>query len=30
MTPAETEAFVRQEFDRWGPVVRAAGITTQG
>jgi tripartite-type tricarboxylate transporter receptor subunit TctC len=30
MTPAETEAFVRQEFDRWAPVVRAAGITTQG
>jgi tripartite-type tricarboxylate transporter receptor subunit TctC len=24
--PAETDAFVRAEFDRWGPVVRAAGV----
>lgn len=30
MPPAETEAFVRREFDRWAPVVRAAGISTQG
>jgi len=30
MTGAETDAFVREEFDRWGPVVRAAGISTQG
>jgi len=30
MSPADTDAFVRQEFDRWAPVVRAAGITTQG
>ena len=27
---ADTAAFVRQEFDRWAPVVRAAGISTQG
>ena len=26
MGPAETDAFVRAEFDRWGPVVRAAGL----
>ncbi|MBR0649907.1 tripartite tricarboxylate transporter substrate binding protein [Roseomonas terrae] len=30
MSPEDTNAFVRQEFDRWAPVVRAAGITTQG
>lgn len=30
MPPAETDAFVRQEFERWAPVVRAAGISTQG
>ncbi len=30
MSPADTNVFVRQEFDRWAPVVRAAGITTQG
>jgi tripartite-type tricarboxylate transporter receptor subunit TctC len=24
--PAETDAFVRAEFDRWGPIVRAAGV----
>ena len=27
MDPARTEAFVREEFDRWGPVVRAARVT---
>jgi tripartite-type tricarboxylate transporter receptor subunit TctC len=27
MAPARTEAFVREEFDRWGPVVRAARVT---
>ena len=26
MGPAETDAFVRAEYDRWGPVVRAARI----
>lgn len=30
MSPSETDAFVRQEYTRWAPVVRAAGITTQG
>lgn len=30
MSPADTDAFVRQEYERWAPVVRAAGITTQG
>ncbi|MBR0672530.1 Bug family tripartite tricarboxylate transporter substrate binding protein [Neoroseomonas soli] len=30
MSPSDTDAFVRQEYDRWAPVVRAAGITTQG
>lgn len=30
MTPAETDAFVRQEFDRWAPVVRAANISANG
>ena len=30
MSPADTDAFVRQEYDRWGPVVRAAGITKDG
>jgi tripartite-type tricarboxylate transporter receptor subunit TctC len=29
MPPAETDAFVRQEFDRWGPVVRAARVTLE-
>ncbi|MGG5809592.1 Bug family tripartite tricarboxylate transporter substrate binding protein [Falsiroseomonas sp. CW058] len=27
MPPAQTDAFVREEFDRWGPVVRAARVT---
>ncbi|WP_270936909.1 Bug family tripartite tricarboxylate transporter substrate binding protein [Falsiroseomonas oryzae] len=27
MDPARTDAFVRAEFDRWGPVVRAARVT---
>ncbi len=27
MNPAETDAFVRREYDRWGPVVRQAGVT---
>lgn len=27
MEPARTDAFVREEFDRWGPVVRAARVT---
>lgn len=27
MDPARTDAFVRAEFDRWGPVVRAAKVT---
>ena len=26
MSPAETERFVRTEYERWGPVVRAANI----
>lgn len=26
MGPAETDRFVRQEFDKWGPVVKAAGV----
>ena len=26
MGPAETDVFVRAEFDKWGPVVRAAGV----
>ncbi|MBU8542163.1 MULTISPECIES: Bug family tripartite tricarboxylate transporter substrate binding protein [Roseomonadaceae] len=30
MNPAETGAFVRREFERWGPVVRAANISTGG
>lgn len=30
MSPADTNTFVRQEYARWAPVVRAAGITTQG
>ncbi len=25
-SPAETDAFIRGEFDKWGPVVRAAGV----
>jgi tripartite-type tricarboxylate transporter receptor subunit TctC len=28
MAPDATDAFVRAEFDRWGPVVRAANVTT--
>ncbi len=27
MAPAHTDAFVREEFERWGPVVRAARVT---
>lgn len=30
MSPADTNAFVRAEYARWEPVVKAAGITTQG
>jgi len=30
MTPQETDAFVKSEYDRWAPVVRAAGISTNG
>lgn len=30
MTPADTDAFVRQEYDRWTPVVRAANISAHG
>jgi tripartite-type tricarboxylate transporter receptor subunit TctC len=26
MDPAETDRFVRAEFDKWGPVVKAAGV----
>jgi tripartite-type tricarboxylate transporter receptor subunit TctC len=26
MDPARTDAFVREEWDRWGPVVRAANV----
>jgi tripartite-type tricarboxylate transporter receptor subunit TctC len=29
MPPAQTDAFVRQEFDRWAPVVRAAKVTVE-
>jgi tripartite-type tricarboxylate transporter receptor subunit TctC len=29
MAPAQTDAFVRQEFDRWAPVVRAAKVTVE-
>ncbi len=25
-SPAETDAFIRAEFDKWGPIVRAAGV----
>ncbi|HEY4254091.1 MAG TPA: tripartite tricarboxylate transporter substrate binding protein [Roseomonas sp.] len=28
MSPADTDAFVRHEFDRWTPIVRATGITS--
>ncbi|MGG5886032.1 Bug family tripartite tricarboxylate transporter substrate binding protein [Falsiroseomonas sp. HC035] len=28
MAPDATDTFVRAEFDRWGPVVRAANVTT--
>jgi tripartite-type tricarboxylate transporter receptor subunit TctC len=27
MSPADTDAFVRREYDRWTPIVRATGIT---
>lgn len=30
MSPSDTDAFVRQEYERWGPVVRAAGISKDG
>jgi len=30
MDPARTDAFVRAEFDRWSPVVRAARVTLDG
>ncbi|MEO3474214.1 tripartite tricarboxylate transporter substrate binding protein [Roseomonas sp. CAU 1739] len=30
MTPAQTDAFVRQEYERWGPVVRSANISANG
>jgi tripartite-type tricarboxylate transporter receptor subunit TctC len=30
MTPEQTDAFVRQEYDRWTPVVRAANISAHG
>ncbi|WP_237216320.1 Bug family tripartite tricarboxylate transporter substrate binding protein [Falsiroseomonas oryziterrae] len=30
MDPARTDAFVRAEFDRWAPVVRAARVTLDG
>jgi tripartite-type tricarboxylate transporter receptor subunit TctC len=26
MDPAETDRFVGQEYDRWGPVVKAADV----
>jgi hypothetical protein len=26
MTPAETAAFMKQETERWGAVIRAAGV----
>ena len=26
MAPAETDAFIHAEFDKWGPIVRAAGV----
>jgi tripartite-type tricarboxylate transporter receptor subunit TctC len=26
LTPAETAAFMRQETERWGAVIRAAGV----
>lgn len=29
MDPARTDSFVRHEFDRWGPVVRAAKVTVE-
>jgi tripartite-type tricarboxylate transporter receptor subunit TctC len=29
MDPAETDRFVRAEYDRWGPVVRAANIKAE-
>jgi tripartite-type tricarboxylate transporter receptor subunit TctC len=30
MDPARTDAFVRTEFERWAPVVRAARVTLDG
>jgi len=29
MTPAEAEAFVRSEVEKWPPIIRQAGITAQ-
>ncbi|MCB4823164.1 Bug family tripartite tricarboxylate transporter substrate binding protein [Roseicella aerolata] len=29
MDPAETDRFVRAEYDRWGPVVRAANVKAE-
>jgi tripartite-type tricarboxylate transporter receptor subunit TctC len=26
MTPAETAAFMKQETERWGAVIRSAGV----
>jgi hypothetical protein len=26
LTPAETAAFMKQETERWGGVIRAAGV----
>jgi tripartite-type tricarboxylate transporter receptor subunit TctC len=28
MTPSEFEAFIRAEIDKWGKVVKAAGLVT--
>ncbi|WP_431284750.1 Bug family tripartite tricarboxylate transporter substrate binding protein [Humitalea sp. 24SJ18S-53] len=27
LNPSDTDAFVRREYDRWGPVLRQAGVT---
>ena len=29
MTPAESDAFIRREYDELGKVMRAAGLTPQ-
>jgi tripartite-type tricarboxylate transporter receptor subunit TctC len=29
MSPADTDAFVRAEYERWRPVIRAAGVTLE-